>query len=226
MKAARRTGGWNWWNGDARAHPHRRDCAMFNVYLGTPAPKGETAGWSAPPGERGNINYSLIRSTLEDWFTRVAARTPFRTARVQYTSTAPRLNPPDILVYLVWSPDESLRVLDGSTGPRIDWGGSTGRRPGGKVLSEVYLSKCATPVLTAVAIFHEAMHNKLDRWEGRGPNQFLHSYPGVELGSANGVAATSGPSDADEFLMMSHLGEPVPQWTDGFDLYKNSKLQY
>jgi hypothetical protein len=98
-------------------------------------------------------------------------------------------------------------------------GAAVGRRTPTLGISEVYIARCrasddATTQLNLARMgFHESMHNQLIR-----PGDDLHRGQG---GFAADTPTGNAPSAQNLQMMAAGLSVLVPQWTDGFQAWRN-----
>jgi len=118
-------------------------------------------------------------------------------------------------------PAESDSGIWGTTVSR--WtppGAAPGRRTPGLGISEVYVARCrdsdtATMQLNLARMgFHESMHNQLVR-----PGDDLHRGNG---GFAADTPTGTSPSAQNLQLMAGGLGALVPQWPQGFQVWRDA----
>ncbi len=161
----------------------------------------------------GDVNSGLdqdiqnsIQQKLQTWFTQITQGTDYQ-ATVRWVTSAPNVQPYELLVYFVQSVlDSVVRDMPGSSSVvYTSEGGITVMTPAFNA-SEVHIN-LSSSILPEIA-FHELMHNKLNVNDA-----VLHSNNGL---ASVPISPGTTPSPQNKTLMRNALSRTRTQWTGGW----------
>jgi hypothetical protein len=190
--------------------------AVFHLYIVDLNPGGNNIDVPAHQANR-----DVVTGRLVDFFQRVLARrrgsNQADSVSVQWSNASPApANPWDVIVYLVQYDVDGVVPTSGAD--RGQAGSTNLHCQGSHTGSEVYTSQAFVlrqgphsevhtfdPVYLANFIFHEMMHNKLQR------NDAMHRVHGVGI-AARSIDPSTDLNGADTRLLAPHLFDAHPQW--------------
>jgi hypothetical protein len=173
----------------------------FTVYLGIPYP-------NTP------LFFEKVRREVGKLFQLAAARNAkaVGTVYVGYAHQKPRMSGHGVLVYLVWSNEQSIYriIAPDRVAPQNGWTYKAGAEMG----SEVYIKESRHSVRRlATVVFHEALHNLMDATDAT-----LHYIGGPICHCEYEQAKNDKDIEKDLIIMSNAMMLPRPQWETGFDI--------
>ena len=156
---------------------------------------------------------STVAMKVSEWMDPIVKQAGFEFPLVCYPQYIVTPQPHEIIIYVCSYEHSVVQLAPGGKGQIPNPMSSPHKGItllGPPAASEVYVKE-SSPIVLASVIFHEAMHNKLQR------NNSMHnnfSNPVLSAAMMN-ITSDIAPTAEESQAMASALAKPVNQWADG-----------